>query len=146
MAYTDGFYVGNSAANPEHDDALETERVEVLRGPQGTLYGRNSIGGAVNQISRRPDNEFTGEIRASANNWNGYTVEARGVRPHHRLAGKARAYFAEGNDQTGSYFHSVAPHTAPAAPAMPGDSTRPATLAYPGARLATASTSPPCSR
>ena len=127
--YTDGFYVGS--ANQLNTSTLETERVEVLRGPQGTLYGRNSIGGAVNQISRRPDNEFTGEIRASANNWNGYNIEARVSGPITDWL-KASAYF-EGNDQTGSYFHSVAPHTAPAAPAMPGDSTRPATPAYPAA-------------
>ena len=127
--YTDGFYVG-SAANL-NTTTLETERVEVLRGPQGTLYGRNSIGGAVNQISRRPDNEFTGEIRASANNWNGYTVEARVSGPITDWL-KASAYF-EGNDQTGYYNHVVAPHTAPAAGPTLGNSTVPPTPAYPAA-------------
>ena len=86
--YTDGFYVGS--ANQLNTTTLETERVEVLRGPQGTLYGRNSIGGAVNQISRRPDNEFTGEIRASANNWNGENDRGPRVRPGHRLVESCR--------------------------------------------------------
>ena len=39
-------------------DVLELERVEILRGPQGTLYGRNTMGGAVNYITRKPVNEF----------------------------------------------------------------------------------------
>lgn len=43
---------------------FDLDRVEVLRGPQGTLYGRNSTGGAVNFISRRPTKEFEGEIKA----------------------------------------------------------------------------------
>lgn len=45
--------------------ALDLQSVEILRGPQGTLFGRNSIGGVVNIVRRRPDSEFGGEIRAS---------------------------------------------------------------------------------
>lgn len=48
---------------------LETDRVEILRGPQGTLYGRNAIGGTVNVISARPTDTPYAEVRAIAENY-----------------------------------------------------------------------------
>ncbi len=51
--YVDGIYIGRSPGNVL--DLVDIERVEVLRGPQGTLFGRNSIGGAIKVHSRRPD-------------------------------------------------------------------------------------------
>ncbi len=51
--YMDGVYVARSQGLAM--EVADLERIEVLRGPQGTLYGRNATGGAINFITRRPD-------------------------------------------------------------------------------------------
>ncbi|WP_150295134.1 TonB-dependent receptor domain-containing protein [Sphingobium estronivorans] len=65
--YMDGVYIAK--AQGSLFDIADIERIEVLRGPQGTLYGRNAVAGAVNLVTRKPSGEFNGRIEASYANY-----------------------------------------------------------------------------
>jgi iron complex outermembrane recepter protein len=66
--YIDGVYIARASAASV--DVAEIERIEVLRGPQGTLFGRNTTGGAVNFISKEPSKDSGGRLKLGYGNYN----------------------------------------------------------------------------
>jgi iron complex outermembrane receptor protein len=72
--YIDGVFLPRSTMATLR--AVDLERVEVLRGPQGTLYGRNATGGAINFISAAPSDEFEGRVELSAGSRDAWGVNA----------------------------------------------------------------------
>jgi iron complex outermembrane receptor protein len=61
--YLDGVYIGRTSGATL--DLLDVDRVEVLRGPQGTVFGRNTIGGAIALYSKKPADEFSGRAQVT---------------------------------------------------------------------------------
>ncbi|HEX7742781.1 MAG TPA: TonB-dependent receptor plug domain-containing protein, partial [Sphingobium sp.] len=73
--YVDGVYLARAVG--ANQDLLDVERVEILKGPQGTLFGRNTIGGAISVVTRDPGKEFSFRGDVSTGSYN--LFQARGT-------------------------------------------------------------------
>lgn len=71
--YLDGVYLGRQQGL--NAALFDVQRVEILRGPQGTLFGRNTEGGALSIVTKTPTNDFSGNIKGGVGNYGSYTTE-----------------------------------------------------------------------
>jgi iron complex outermembrane receptor protein len=73
--YVDGVYNGANASTILQNSTLFVDEIEVLRGPQNTLFGRNADGGTINYVSKRPTSDFEAEVRTGYDNFRKAFVE-----------------------------------------------------------------------
>ncbi|GJL93725.1 MAG: TonB-dependent receptor [Hyphococcus sp.] len=115
--YVDDFSVASVAsgsANPPLDDV---ERIEILRGPQTTYFGRSATGGAINVVSKKPDETPMAKIRAGYGSYDTYQFGAIGNVPlsdnlfvrggisYEETDGAVKNLHPDGNSATGEYIN-----------------------------------------
>ncbi|MFT5315758.1 MAG: iron complex outermembrane receptor protein [Candidatus Krumholzibacteriia bacterium] len=72
--YIDGVHLSGDMGSLEN--VVELERIEVLRGPQGTYFGKNAIGGAIQYVTKKPQEEFGARIKVTAGEYNRQDIVA----------------------------------------------------------------------
>ena len=89
--YVDDVYLSRIRGNQL--DLLDLERIEVLRGPQGTLYGKNTIGGAIKFVTRKPGQDLRANGSIAVGSLQPVRAQGRGLRPAQRYAcGRLRGH------------------------------------------------------
>src|SRR3546814_14789591 len=73
--YLDGVYLGQSPAI--NQSLVDIERVEVLRGPQGALFGKNTVAGAINLVTAKPGDDFSAYANVRYGNYDAWSLTGR---------------------------------------------------------------------
>lgn len=102
VTFLDEVYIGRAAG--QVFDLFDLERVEVLRGPQGTLFGKNAIGGAVNMHTSKPSDTFYGRAEATLGNYDAMVIRGLVSGP---LADNVFGKFSANMRQRDGYVESV---------------------------------------
>ncbi len=104
--YVDGSYVGNNTAYGFQ--LMDVDRVEVLKGPQGTLYGRNTTAGLINYIPRKPviEDGLSGNVSAGYGRFDTWNIQGAVNMP---LSDSAALRVAVKSDHTNGQFENVSP-------------------------------------
>lgn len=101
--YVDGVYNGANASTILQNSTLFVDEVQVLRGPQSTLFGRNADGGTIDYISKRPTSDFEAEVRTGYDSYEKAFVEGAFSGP---ISDSVRYRFgANYTNQTGDGFY-----------------------------------------
>jgi outer membrane receptor protein involved in Fe transport len=100
--YVDEVYLSSPAS--QTFQTFDLDRIEVLKGPQGTLYGRNTSGGAINFITAKPTDTLAGHLHVEYSSFN--TVNIEGALSGPLAPGwDARIAFVKNNSE--GYFHNL---------------------------------------
>lgn len=103
--HLDGAYLARPASYLSN--FLDVERIEVLRGPQGTLYGRNSVGGTINVISRKPEQDLEAKAQLTVGNYG--LLRAEGYVSGPIVADKVAASISFIGSRRDGYLDNIVP-------------------------------------
>lgn len=108
--YLDEFNIGIVSRGVINPQLLDVERIEVLRGPQGTYFGRNAVGGALNLTTKKPDENFYAEVGAGYERFD--TINAFGIL-NVPVSDKVFARFVASYEESDGLVENINPMGAP---------------------------------